>query len=181
MRAREVTAKRYAKALFLAAREAGAAVPVGEELGAFVHVLAAHPEVRDVLQRPWIKAADRRGIAASIAEKSGSRRLVRDFAGLIAERGRTDHLAEILSAYHAMVDEDLGQARAEVRTAVALALEDKQRLGSRLAELVGKRIILEERVDPGLLGGFVARVGSLILDGSLDGQLERMRERLARG
>jgi len=181
VRAREVTAKRYATALFLAAREAGSTVPVGEELGAFVQVLTAHPEVRDVLLRPWIKAADRRAVAASIAEKSGAGRLVRNFAGLIAERGRTDHLAEILSAYGALVDEDLGQARARVRTAVALAPEDKQRLGGRLGGLVGKRIILDERVDRDLLGGFVAQVGSLILDGSLDGQLARMRERLARG
>ncbi len=68
-----------------------------------------------------------------------------------------------------------------MRTAVALGAEDKQRLTGRLEEMLGKRIILEEQVDPTLLGGFVAQVGSFILDGSLDGQLARMRERLARG
>ncbi len=75
----------------------------------------------------------------------------------------------------------MGQARASVRSAVALAPADKQRLGTRLEEILGKRILVEEQVDQSLLGGFVAQVGSLILDGSLDGQLARMRERLARG
>src|SRR5437870_2160466 len=156
MRAREVTARRYAKALFAAAREAGPAAAAGAELEAFQQALATHPEARAVLARPWIKAVDRRAIAASIAEKSGAGRLVRDFAALVAERGRVDHLPEIVAAYRALVDEDLGQARARVRTAVALAPEDKRRLGSRLAQILGKRSILDEHADPPPLGGRIA-------------------------
>ncbi len=181
MRAREVTARRYAKALFMAAHEAGSAVAVGRELDTLLQALLVYPEIRDVLSRPWIKAADRRGIAVSTAEKSGAGRLVQDFAGLVADRGRTDHLPEIVTAYRGLVDEDLGQARAQVRSAVQLSADEKRQLGARLERILGKRIILEEQVDQSLLGGFVAQVGSLILDGSLDGQLSRMRERLARG
>lgn len=179
MRAREVTAKRYAKALFVTAKETGAAVAVGGELEAFQHVVSSHPEIGDVLSRPWIKPDDRRGIALTVAEKSGARKLVRDFAALVAERGRMDHLPEILAAYRALVDDDLGQARAQVRAAVPLTAEDKSRLATRLGGILGKRIILEEQVDHTLLGGFIAQVGGFILDGSLDGQLGRMRERLA--
>jgi F-type H+-transporting ATPase subunit delta len=181
VRAREVTAKRYAKALFLSAREAGSAAAVGQELEGFEQALAAHPEVRDVLSRPWIKASDRRAIAVPVAQGSGAGRLVRDFAGLVAERGRIDHLREIVAAYREMVDEELGQARASVRSAVAMADDDKRRLAARLEQVLGKRIILEEHVDATLLGGFIAQVGSFILDGSLDAQLARMRERLAGG
>ena len=179
MRAREVTAKRYAKALFAIAREAGTTVAVGAELEAFQHVVASHPEVRDVLSRPLIKADDRRGIALAVAEKSGAGRAVRDFAALVAERGRMDHLHEIVTAYRDLVDEDLGQARAQVRSAVPLTSQDKDRLATRLGGILGKRILVEEHVDHSLLGGFVAQVGGFILDGSLDGQLARMRERLA--
>ena len=181
MRARERTARRYAKALFMAAHEVGAAAQTGRELASLQEAISEHPEVRDVLSRAWIKAADRRGVAVAVAEKSGAGRLVRDFAGLVAERGRADHLGEIVVAYGALVDEDLGQARAQVRSAVALTEDDKRRLAARLELILRKRIIVEDRVDDTLLGGFVAQVGSLILDGSLDGQLERMRERLARG
>jgi F-type H+-transporting ATPase subunit delta len=92
-----------------------------------------------------------------------------------------DHLPEIVSAYRDLLDEDLGQARAAVRTAVPLTDGERKALSDRIERTLGKRVLIEERVDPGLLGGFVAQVGSFILDGSLDGQLARMRERLARG
>jgi F-type H+-transporting ATPase subunit delta len=134
-----------------------------------------------VLTRPWIKGADRRAIAVELAGRAGVGKLVRDFAGLLAERGRIDHLPEIVAAYRELVDEDLGQARASVRTAVALTETQRKELGGRLERTLGKRVLIEEHVDPTLLGGFVAQVGSFILDGSLDGQLARMRERLARG
>ena len=71
--------------------------------------------------------------------------------------------------------------RAAVRAAVAFTEEEKRQLAARLGQALGKQVIIQETVDPSLLGGFVAQVGSLILDGSLDGQLARVRERLARG
>ena len=181
MRARERTARRYAKALHGIAREGGAAEAVGREIEAFFQVLVSQPEARDVLTRPWIKAEDRGAIAATLAERAGCGQLMRDFVGLLAERHRMDHLPEIVAIYRGLIDEDLGQARAQVRAAVRLTDGEKRQIGARLERAVGKRIILDEHVDSTLLGGFVAQVGSLILDGSLDGQLERMRERLARG
>lgn len=181
MRAREATARRYAKALHMITREAGSAPAAGKEIEAFLGAVGGQPEIRDVLTRPWIKPADRRGIAVALGQKTGCGRLVQDFVGLVAERGRMDHLGEIVAAYRALVDEDLGQARAQARSAVPLTEEEKRQLGARLERALGKRILFEEHVDSTLLGGFVAQVGSLILDGSLDGQLARMRERLARG
>jgi F-type H+-transporting ATPase subunit delta len=181
VRSHERTARRYAKALYDVAREAGATEAVGKELEQLAATFAADAPVRDVLTRPWIKPADRRGVAVAIAQKLGARKLVQDFAGLVAERGRADHLPEITGAYQTLVDGELGRARAQVRTAVALTDAEKQQLSGKLERALGKRIILEEQVDATLLGGFIAQVGSLILDGSLDGQLARMRQRLARG
>jgi len=116
-----------------------------------------------------------------LAQQAGCGKLVQDFVALVADRGRLDHLAAIAAAYRDLRDADLGQVRAQVTTAVALTDAEKAQLSRRLQAELGKRIILEESVDTNLLGGFVARVGSLILDGSLDGQLARMRERLVRG
>lgn len=181
MRSHQGTAKRYAKALFELARESGAAEAVGQELGQVAAVYAADARARDVLTRPWVKPEDRRAVAAAIAQKVGAGKLVQDFLGLVAERGRADHLPEIIASYQNQVDDDLGRARAQVRTAVALTDAEKRELAGTLERTLGKRIILEEQVDAAMLGGFVAQVGSLILDGSLDGQLARMRQRLARG
>ncbi len=181
MRSHDRTARRYAKALYDVAREAGAAEPIGQEMEQVVAVCADDAAARGVLTRPWIKPADRRAVAGAIARKVGARKLVQDFVGLVAERGRADHLPEIVGAYRTLVDEELGRARAQVRTAVALTDGEKRELSGKLERALGKRIILEEQVDATLLGGFIAQVGSLIFDGSLDGQLARMRQRLARG
>ena len=181
MRAHEGTARRYAKALFELAQASGDAEPVGRELEQVAAVYAADTGAHDVLTRPWIKPGDRRAVAAAIAQKAGARKLVQDFLGLVADRGRADHLAEIIAAYRLLVDAELGRARAQVRTAVAFTDAEKRQLATRLERVLGKRIIVEEQVDATLLGGFIAQVGSLILDGSLDGQLARMRQRLARG
>ena len=181
MRAHEGTARRYAKALFQIARETGSMPAVGDDLARFLERFGGDAQLHDVLTRPWIKGVDRRAIAVAVAEGEGCGALVRDFVGLLAERGRIDHFTEIMASYRNFVDEDLGQARATVRTAAPLTDAEKRELGRRLEGALGKRILLEERVDPTLLGGFVAQVGSYIVDGSLDGQLARMRERLARG
>lgn len=181
MRAREQTARRYAKALYELARETGATEAIGKEIEQLAEICAADARARDVLTRPWIKPADRRGVAVAIAQKVGARKLVQDFGGLVAERGRADHLPEIVAAYRALLDAELGRTRAQVRTAVALTGAEKTQLSGKLERALGKRVILEEQVDATLLGGFIAQVGSLILDGSLDGQLARLRQRLARG
>jgi F-type H+-transporting ATPase subunit delta len=181
VRSHERTARRYAKALNDVAREAGATEAIGRELEQVAAVLAGDAGAHDVLTRPWIKPADRRGVATAIAQKVGAGKLVQDFVGLVAERGRADHLLEIVTAYQTLVDAELGRARAQVRTAVAFTDGEKRELSGKLEHALGKRIILEEQVDATLLGGFIAQVGSLIFDGSLDGQLARMRQRLARG
>jgi F-type H+-transporting ATPase subunit delta len=181
MRAQEGTARRYAKALHAAAAEAGAGEAAGRELSALLDVLQANRQAVDVLARPWIKPADRRAAALTLAQQAGCGKLVQDFVALVAERGRLDHLAAIVVAYQDLADAALGRVRAQVRTAVALTDAEKDQLARRLQTELGKQIILEETVDTNFLGGFVARVGSLILDGSLDGQLARMRERLVRG
>ena len=90
-------------------------------------------------------------------------------------------MREIAAAYRALFDEARGRATGEVRTAVPMTEDEKQRLAARLGRELGKQVVLEEIVDRTLLGGFVARVGSFVLDGSLDGQLRRLHARLARG
>ena len=181
MRAQEGTARRYAKALHAAAAEAGAGEAAGREIAALLDVLQANHPAVDVLARPWIKPGDRRAAALALAQQAGCGTLVQAFVALVAERGRLDHLAAIVTAYQDLTDAALGRVRAQVRTAVALTDAEKDQLARRLQTELGKQIILEETVDTNILGGFVARVGSLILDGSLDGQLARMRERLVRG
>ena len=181
MKSREATARRYAKALLDVAREGGSMEAVGRELDAFVELLVAQPALEDVLQRPWIKPPERQAVAREVAQRAGLGKLVQDFVSLVAGRGRSDHMREMATAYRALMDEALGRVTGEVRSAVPMTDDEKQRLSARLGRETGKQVVLEEVVDRSLLGGFVARVGTFVLDGSLDGQLRRLHERLARG
>ena len=179
MRKREATAKRYAKALLSLARERGRAEAVGGELDEFSSLLAEHAQLRDALLHPWVKGQARRAVARAVAVRLGCSPLSSDFLGLLAERGRLDHLREIGQAYRQLADDSLGRVRAHVRTAVPLAEPERRQLAERLGRATGKTVLVEAQLDPSLLGGLIAQVGSLVFDGSLDGQLARLRGRLS--
>jgi F-type H+-transporting ATPase subunit delta len=181
VRRREATGRRYAKALFSLAREAERVDAVGSELEQFHRILTAEPRLGEFLARAWITGAAKQAVVAELAGRLESSTLVRDFLGLLAARGRMNHLPEIAQAYGDLVDRERGRVRARVRTAVALTAAGRGRLGECLGRLVGRDVLLEEDVDPALLGGFVAEIGSLVLDGSLAGQLRRVRTHLVRG
>jgi F-type H+-transporting ATPase subunit delta len=107
---------------------------------------------------------------------------VRDFVGLVARAGRAQDLDAIARAFRDLVDEDLGRVRAQVRARVPLTESERDALRARLAGVTGARqVIVEERSDESLLGGFVAEIGTYVVDGSLDGQLARIGERLKQG
>jgi F-type H+-transporting ATPase subunit delta len=181
VKASEAVAKSYAKALFELAKQRGVADAIGTELDSLVKLLDDAADLAAVLSRPWIGGEQKRTVAIDVATRAGVSQLARDFFALVVGHGRADHLAAIQAAYGDLVDADAGRVRARVRTAAPLSEDDKRTLAARIGrELGGKQVILEERVDPTMLGGFVAEVGSLVVDGSLEGQLARLRSRLAR-
>ncbi len=173
--------KAYARALHDLAQERGQSDVITTELESVRQTIAGVPELAEFFGRPWIPAAAKRSAAVEVAVKLGVSQLTRDFLGLVARQGRGGDLAAIVAAYEELVDESLGRARATLRTAVPLADAERQQLAERLGRALGKQVVIEEVVDPTLLAGFVAEVGSYIVDGSLDGQLARLHERLARG
>jgi len=181
MKARPAAAKPYARALFELARERGQVDAVGRELDTLAGVVRDDAMLREFFARPWVSATAKRGVGTEIATRLAVSKLMHDFIGLVAQQGRAEYLEAIAEEFHALVDESLGRVRASVRTAVALTESERQALSARLARaLGGKQVLIEERVDPSLLGGFVAEIDSFIVDGSLDGQLARLGARLAR-
>ena len=172
----------YAKALFALAQERGQADVVARDLDVVADLVVGEPELRAFLSRPWITAAIKRNAAAETAARLGVVPLTRDFLALAAAHGRAERLPGIAAAYRELVDAAAGRVRARVRTATPLADGEREALAGRLSLVLGgKQVMLEDAVDQALLGGFVAEIGSLRVDGSLDGQLARLRERLVRG
>jgi len=182
VRASPAVARSYAKALFELARERNQAEEVQAELERAAGLMSADGDAVDLLGRPWISPVIRKRLAAELGARMELSRLGRDFLALLATQRRADHLAAIAAAYRDMLDAERGRVRARVRTAVALTEADRAALAQRLGRaLGGKTVVIEEVVDKHLLGGFVAEIGSLVVDGSLDGQLARIRERLVKG
>jgi F-type H+-transporting ATPase subunit delta len=182
VRPRRSAVKPYAQALWELARERGQVEQVDAELERVVALLDAEPTLRAVLTRPWVPVAVRRAVAQEVAARLGCASLVRDFVALAAAQGRGGELAAILDTYRALVDEGRGRVRARVRTAVPLTPEERAAVARALGQaLGGKQVVVEDVVDPRLLAGFIAEVNSYMVDASLDGQLARLRERLARG
>jgi F-type H+-transporting ATPase subunit delta len=182
MKASRAAVKPYARALHDVAKERQQTEPVGRDLEAFVAVVEREKELRDFFGRPWIATAVKRAAAMDIATRLGLSPLVRDFVGLVAAHGRAPHLDAIAVAYRDMVDGDLGRVRARVRTAIPLTDAERDALRARLGQAMGAReVLVQEEVDAKLLGGFIAEIGTYIVDGSLDGQLARIEERLVKG
>ena len=174
-------ARSYAKALFELAKERHQTDVAGHELGAVIEAVGSDPALLQFFARPGIASEAKRAVADEIAQRAGVSRLVRDFMGLVAQQGRGEQLPDIAGAYRDLVDADSGRVRARVRSAVALTEQERGTLAVRLGAALGKTVVVEDRVDPELLGGLVAEIGSLVADASLDGQLARIKERLERG
>ncbi|HXH82092.1 MAG TPA: ATP synthase F1 subunit delta [Candidatus Tectomicrobia bacterium] len=181
MKASPAVAKSYAKALFELARERNQAEAIGAELDRIAQAVSADPAGMAVLGRPWIPIATKRRVVDELGQQLELSKLGRDFLALVVTHGRGDHLEAIAAAYRDLLDAEAGRVRARVRTAMRLTDADRAALADRLGRaLGGKTVIVEPVVDASLLGGFVAEIDSLVVDGSLDGQLARLRDRLAR-
>jgi F-type H+-transporting ATPase subunit delta len=181
MKAGRAVFKPYARALHDLAKERQQTEAVARDLQAMVDVVEGDAELRDFLASPWVATAAKRAAALEIAARLELTPLVRDFVGLVARGGRAQHLAAIATTFRDMVDDDLGRVRARVRTRLPLTDAERDALRTRLGTAMGgKQVIMSEEVDDYLLGGFVAEIGTYIVDGSLDGQLSRIEERLKR-
>ena len=182
MKASPAVGRSYAKALFELARERNQVDVIARELDAVAEQFAREPELRAFFARPWVASSVKRTAATEIATRLEVSPLARDFLALVAGQGRVDHLEMIAAAYHALQDEGAGRVRGRVRTAVSLSKAEHAALAGRLGRaLGGKHVVLEEVTDGELLSGFVVEVGGLLVDGSLDGQLARLRHRLVHG
>ena len=181
MRQGAAVARRYAKALRGLATEARRLEPVADELAQFERLLETEAALREALLRPWIKATTKRALVVAVADRLGLSPLTRNFLALVALRRRLPVLSEILAAYRALVDAAAGRARARVRSAAPLADAERAALRERLGQRLGKTVLLDTEVDPALLGGFVAEVGSQVLDASVAGQLRALRAQIIKG
>jgi F-type H+-transporting ATPase subunit delta len=168
-------ARRYAKALFSLADEQGQVEQWSSGLEALGRALASSPELRETLSSPMFAKEQRRGVIAAVAASLGLADTVKSFLLLIADRDRLACLPAVVANFRDLADARLGRIRARVTSAVPLAPDEAKRIADRLGQGGKAEVILETSVDPTLLGGVVAQVGSLVYDGSVRTQLDELR------
>lgn len=172
-------ASRYARALFDVAKKEADVQRVGRELSAFAALVAGNEMLARTLANPAIPAPRKRGVVEQLLARAGQLSpVISKLLLLLAERDRLALLPDLASAYETRLMESAQVVRAEITTAVALPADRAAVLQQGLARATGRQVQIETRVDPSIIGGAVARIGSMIYDGSVTTQLQKVRERL---
>ena len=174
-------ANRYSRALaevVFAPNSGLTAEQVLAEVGALADAVRSSAELGAVLRSPAVSVGQKRGLLGKICDRLGACGTVRNLAFVVVDRNRTAMLGDIRQTFEAAVDERRGVARAEIRVAAEAAPAQKASLEAALARLTGKQVVASYAVDPALIGGATARVGSTIYDGSIRGQLAAIGRKL---
>jgi len=177
-----VVATRYARALVdVIFAGHGPAPQALEELRAIDAIISGSTDLRNTLLSPAVSPPRKRAVVARLLEPMGVSKHVRNFLYVVIDHRRVHQFSSIVEAFEVLLDERLGFVRADVSSAHPLTQIQQASLEAQLSRLAGKKAKPRFTTDPSLLAGVVARVGSTVYDGSVRGQLERLRTKLASG
>ena len=165
-----------ARALFEAAQETGRLSETHEELGDFVAAVREVPELRRLLENPQLDPQAKRGALGELLADSGD--LLRNYLLLLVEKGRESEIEHIAAEFDELVARAEGRISVELTTAVELSDDEAGRIVGQIERSAGRTVEATRKVDPALIGGIVLQAGSLRLDASVRGRLERLRHEL---
>ncbi len=174
---------RYARAFADVVQEAGLDGPaVLAQLQGLVGAYGESSDLRRVWDAPSIPAEQKHAVLDALLQKMGpAPRQLRNFIAVLIDHGRVGLLAEIAAQFENEWNQRMGRVRAEVTSARPLSQGEKAEMAARLTAMTGKDVAASYQVDEQLLGGAVVRIGSTVYDGSVRGQLQRIKQQLSAG
>ena len=176
----KTAARRYARALFdVAVKEKADLSAVGQELDAFAALFTTHPTLGRVLLNPAVPTPRKRAAVDELVTRAALQPALAKLLLLLAERDRLVLMPDLATAYRDRLLDHQNVVRAEVATATPLGADRAKAIEKSIAQVTGRSVTLSTRVDPGMIGGLVVRVGGTVYDASVVRQLERMKQRLA--
>jgi F-type H+-transporting ATPase subunit delta len=174
------SANRYAKALFDVALEENADLAqVDRDLEAVVSMMQGSPELAAASNRGLTDAA-RKSLIEAVAKAMTLTTPVTKVLVLLAQDRKLNYLPDLAAAFRERLLAHQNIVRAEVTSAAPLSPEKTKALEDSLSKVTGKKVELSVSIDPELLGGVVAKIGSTVYDGSVKTQLQRMRQDLVK-
>jgi F-type H+-transporting ATPase subunit delta len=168
----------YAEALFEAAQEGGRLAPVHEALSDFVAAVDATPELRAVLRNPQLESSAKAAILRDLA--GDDEPLFGNFLQLLSEKGRAGELEEVAREFERLMAREQRRLTVELTTARELSDAEAEAILRQIEEAAGRKVEATRSVDPALVGGIVLQAGSLRVDASVRGRLERLRQELVK-
>jgi F-type H+-transporting ATPase subunit delta len=172
-------ANRYARALLdVAVKEKAELSRIDAELNDFGQLVRQHPTLEKVLLNPAVPVQRKRAVVSELTTRAGMQPILAKLLALLADRDRFIVLPELVTAFRERLQDYQQIVRAEVTTAAPLSAERARQIEQTLASATGRKVTLSTRVDPAIIGGVVARVGSTVFDGSVTNHLLRMKQRL---
>lgn len=174
-------ARRYARALLDIGQEEKQLRRVLGEAEGFSAMLSGTPELHEMLFAAEVNRRDKGEWLGAAVTKLGFLPTTRNFLLLLVEKKRLEVLPQIIVELRRMVEELEGVERVEVTSSAALSPAQRDQLSAAVAAKTGKKIELEEKVDPAVLGGMIVKVGSTVYDGSVRTQILQIRENLQKG
>lgn len=169
----------YARALYEAARDGDRVTPVRDDLRALVEAFDATPELERFLANPQLDPGAKAEVLEQVTE--GGEPLLRNAARLLASKGRAGELRAFASEFESIADRAEGRVQVELTTAHELSDAEAAAIVKRIEDASGRSVEASRNVDPDLVGGVILQAGSLRVDASVRGRLERLRRELVRG
>ncbi len=170
-------ARVYARSLLELARQSHEESAVLEEFDSMLEQFALQPRFEEILVDPGVDEEERAGILERVL-RGRANDLVVNTLQVMNRKGRAGLLRALVHAYRVELEELQGLVKAKAITAVPLTEETRKRLIAALERRTGKKIVLHELVEKGLLGGMILRLGDQKLDSSVARELWRVGVRL---
>jgi len=150
-----------------------------QEAQSVAELVAGSKELREVWETPSIIAEQKRAVLDAIVARQGISRTVRNFVAVLIDHRRINFLGPIVKQFELELDQRMGFAEAEITSAHELDQNDRRMLETQVEKLTGKKVRARYSRDESILGGAIVKIGSTIYDGSVKGQLERIRQAIS--
>lgn len=150
-----------------------------QELEQMASLLTENRELHNVLQNPAVEHKQKINLLDAIVKKMDGTKLLRNFLAVLIDHRRIGQIGDVVREFRQQLDEQMGIADAQVDSSRELTASEKKSLEAQLAGVTGKKIRASYSEDPALLGGAVVRIGSTIYDGSVRGQLQKIKQQIA--
>lgn len=171
---------RYARALAdVIFEQKIAAASAISEVQSLVSMVGESSDLRRIWESPAITAQQKRDVLDALAARAGISKTVRNFVAVLIDHQRIRNLAQIAAQFEIEVGQRLGLADAEITSARELSEQERQAIEKQVEQLAGKKVRARYSTDGELLGGVIVKVGSTIYDGSVRGQLAKIKEQLS--